>query len=256
MFDESGNAAFIGLLGFNKQLVKIVAPSAGVTAAALVQLKDAMHERSSRASMSVKYLDLSDNNIGDGGVDALAEILATLPYMPNSLGLARLGVSRKNKAMVSLLSSLRKNVFTGNSLTAINLSDNKFDPEAVTALAAWLALPNCVRSLGLANTGVVLEKICGTVSYSSLSEHLLEDALSRGCVSQLQCLDLSRNNLKSCAPLLPFIKTTQSMQVRKPLLSNISRPPTTADPRPLSQPTRQREPARVGAFDHRQLFAV
>ena len=84
--------------------------------------------------------------------------------------------------MAALTRALRANVHLGSTLSFLDLSHNTLDKDGSTGLAAFLALPNPLRVLVLANT--------------TLSVDIVVSATVRGCTS-LELLDLSGNRIKA-----------------------------------------------------------
>ena len=100
-------------------------------------------------------------------------------------GLVHLDVSRNNGGKIgmgALTRALRSNTHLSETLTFLDLSLNTLDKDGSTGLAAFLALPNPLRVLVLANT--------------ALSVDIVVSAIVRGCNS-LELLDISGNRIKA-----------------------------------------------------------
>jgi len=121
-------------------------------------------------------INIANNVIEDKGMTAIGNYIGSL-----NRGIIKLDVSNCGSGklgMTALCNGLKKNVHMTSALSFLNLSGNKLEADGSSALAAFLANPNSVRSLLIANTAANLEVIMG--------------AMVRGC-NELRELDLSTN---------------------------------------------------------------
>src|SRR5690349_2138611 len=97
--------------------------------------------------------------------------------------------------MTAICNAFKKNVHMSSTLVLFDMSNNKLEPEGTSALAAWLANPNTVRQLNLANTNANLDVLIG--------------AILRGC-NELSEFDISGNKLskKETPSLAKYLQAT------------------------------------------------
>jgi Ran GTPase-activating protein (RanGAP) involved in mRNA processing and transport len=163
------------MLAQNRSLEDVVLPQCAIGAAFALIGEGLARNNKSR----VLRLELSDNAIDDKGFQSLATALQGLTH-----GVVHIDVAHNAGGKVgtaALARSLKLNAHNASTLVHLNLSQNPFDKEGSTALAAWLALPNPLRVLLLSNT--------------QLSIDIVASAILRGCTS-LEQLDLSGNRVR------------------------------------------------------------
>ena len=119
-------------------------------------------------------VDVSDNVFDAAGVGALVRWVETMPYGLVELRAAGCGLERK--ALGALCAALKAHPKTRSTLTVLDLSGNRWDAEAVSALAGMFASPTMITELVLRETQAPLDSLLG--------------ALVRGCL-ELRCLDVS-----------------------------------------------------------------
>jgi len=111
-------------------------------------------------SISIRSFDLSRNPIEDKGLEYFSEIVGNLGYGLIHLHLSELSFSKKG-ALGPLITNLRENSFSFETLTSLDLSSNKLDSESSVALSSWLSHPNCLSTLNLSSTRVMIDKLAG-----------------------------------------------------------------------------------------------
>ncbi|XP_062394323.1 protein NLRC5-like [Sardina pilchardus] len=127
---------------------------------------------------SLKKLDLSENNLGDAGVQLLSECLSS-PHC--KLWLLRLNQCHLSKASCVMIASVLQRRTT---LRELDMSDNKLEDEGLQELCVGLRDPTCqLETLRLATCNLS-EKSCGTVAAVLQSPNSLVE------------LDLSFNDLR------------------------------------------------------------
>jgi Ran GTPase-activating protein (RanGAP) involved in mRNA processing and transport len=131
------------------------------------------------ARSAVLRLDVADNAIDDKGLQALAAALQSLAHGVVHVDVSSNGAGARGTA--ALARALKLNAHNATTLVHLNLSNNAFDKDGSTALAAWLAQPNPLRVLLLAHT--------------QLSIDIVVNAILRGCTS-LEQLDLAGNRVR------------------------------------------------------------
>lgn len=119
-------------------------------------------------------LDVSDNVFDAAGVAALVRWVEAMPHGLVELRAAGCGLDRK--ALGALCTAMKGHPKTRSTLTVLDLSGNRWDAEAVSALAAMFASPTMISELVLRETQAPLDSLLG--------------ALVRGCL-ELRCLDVA-----------------------------------------------------------------
>ena len=164
------------MLQQNASIDDVVLPHCAIGGAGAVLLGDAVAKN---ARSAVLRLDLADNAIDDKGLQALATALQGLAHGVVHVDVSSNGAGARGTA--ALARALKLNAHNATTLVHLNLSNNAFDKDGSTALAAWLAQPNPLRVLLLANT--------------QLSIDIVVNAILRGCTS-LEQLDLAGNRVR------------------------------------------------------------
>lgn len=129
-------------------------------------------------------LDLSNNLIEDRGLQHLCVHISKQNQGMVHLNLSKTGISAKG--LNRLAESLCKNRQMSKTLRYLDLSENSFKTEEISNLYNFLAQPNVLQTLKLANTECALE-------------NLLE-ALTRGCSDHLKHLHLQGNHFSHKKP--------------------------------------------------------
>lgn len=169
-------------------------------------------------TLSVAALDVSQNPLGDKGLEALSDIVGTLGYGLTSLNISSLGATKKG--VTSFCACLRKNTNLPLTLTKLDLSYMHFEIEHTTSFCSWMASSNSLVSLNLSNTRIYVDKLAGNLlsvpSRLQAPEFFLSlvmpDAMLRGSVTNLATIDLSANKIKSLEKLSQFAKASQALQ--------------------------------------------
>jgi len=112
-------------------------------------------------------LDISGNTIDSKTIQTVCDSLC------NSLGkLKHLNLSNtqlpQKKGVSQVLESLGRTVLLVNSLTYLNLSENKFDAESSHMLGVFLTLTRALQTLEISGTSPVFGKIVEAMSSNSL----------------------------------------------------------------------------------------
>ncbi|XP_067864893.1 NACHT, LRR and PYD domains-containing protein 3-like isoform X1 [Heterodontus francisci] len=145
---------------------------------------------------SLMDLDLSDNRLGDSGVKLLSEALRNTDCKIQRLGLYR------NKLTASCIKDLTSALSKKQSLTDLNLSDNKLGDSGVKLLSAALRNPDCkIQKLSLSDVG--------------LTDSCTEDLASALRTNQsLKFLNLTYNSFtdRSVPALSHLIVTCRSLE--------------------------------------------
>ncbi|XP_061125356.1 NACHT, LRR and PYD domains-containing protein 3-like isoform X4 [Syngnathus typhle] len=173
---------------------------------------------------SLSELDLSDNDLGDDGLEALAAGLAKPQCALQVLELKKCNLSKKScEALASVLSS-------PGSLRELDLSDNDLGDDGLEALAAGLAKPHCTLQVLKLKKCKLSKKSCEALAsvlsspsslreldlgYNNLGDDGLE-ALAAGLAKPqcaLQVLGLRECNLskKSCEALASVLSSPGSL---------------------------------------------
>eukprot|EP01105_Mastigella_eilhardi_P005915 TRINITY_DN17594_c0_g1_i1.p1 TRINITY_DN17594_c0_g1~~TRINITY_DN17594_c0_g1_i1.p1 ORF type:complete len:1166 (+),score=359.54 TRINITY_DN17594_c0_g1_i1:518-3499(+) len=153
-------------------------------------------------------LNLSGNPIEGVGVQSLCKFIETAPHGIVTLNFDNCRID--SKGFQALGAALKKNVKMAGSLTYINLSHNKIDPEGSVGICSFFSNPNGIRHLQIKETSANLETICG--------------AIVRGC-PELRLLDLSCNKItpKVIPHLTKWIGSSSSLETLN--LSGTAIPP-------------------------------
>nr|XP_049616912.1 NACHT, LRR and PYD domains-containing protein 12 isoform X4 [Syngnathus scovelli] len=183
------------------------------------------------SSRTLRKLDLSDNYLGDDGLEALAAGLANPQCTLQVLNLMTGDLRKKScEALASVLSSSR-------TLRELDLSDNDLGDDGLEALAAGLAKPQCTLQVLKLNSCKLSKKSCEALasvlsssrtlreldlSWNDLGDDGLE-ALAAGlakpqCTLQVLRLDECKLSKKSCDALASVLSSSCSL--RKLDLSN------------------------------------
>ncbi|GAM24434.1 hypothetical protein SAMD00019534_076090 [Acytostelium subglobosum LB1] len=151
----------------------------------------------SNKNIGLTSIDLSNNPFEDKGMAAFANYIGASPRGIASLNFANCAMGKAG--IVALTNALKKNVKMGMTLSYLDLSNNKMDSDGSASLSAFLASPNSLRTLNIANTIPNMETIVG--------------ALVRGCL-ELRHLDISDNRLtkKEVVHLVRFIGSSSLLK--------------------------------------------
>ncbi|XP_066517569.1 NACHT, LRR and PYD domains-containing protein 3-like isoform X2 [Hoplias malabaricus] len=130
----------------------------------------------SSSSLNLTELDLSQNNIGDSGVEVLCDTLQKVSHKLDTLKMNNCKITEHSCSALAL--ALQVN----SALKAVSLNNNDLQDSGVKLLAAGLETPHCkLESLWLSNCNIRLE---GFISLASAM---------RTNPSHLKVLDLSKN---------------------------------------------------------------
>jgi Ran GTPase-activating protein (RanGAP) involved in mRNA processing and transport len=129
----------------------------GLTAVHLKELQSGVD--GNLKNLSVASLDLSQNKLEDKGLEILSDIIGNLNYGPVQLNLSN--VSPSKKGIAAFCNALRKNAHMLVTLTTLDLSGNKFESDNSVAFCNWIASPNALVSLSLADTRINVDKLAG-----------------------------------------------------------------------------------------------
>ncbi|XP_051717668.1 NACHT, LRR and PYD domains-containing protein 3-like isoform X3 [Ctenopharyngodon idella] len=150
----------------------------GVTDEGCAALASALR---SNPSSHLRYLNLSENNLGDSGVKIVSAVLENPHCKLEKLRLNDCGVT--DEGCAALASALRSN--PSSHLRDLNLSENNLGDSGVKIVSAVLENPHCkLEKLWLSKCGVTDEGCAALAS-----------ALRSNPSSHLRDLDLSENNL-------------------------------------------------------------
>jgi hypothetical protein len=137
-------------------------------------------ELGSNKQCAVRELNLSDNKeFGDTGSTALSNWISALPHGVSVLDLSNCAM--RGKGIATICGAFKKNAQVNTTLTRLDLSQNRFEAEGSSALAAFLAQPNALTQLYLRDCGATLDLILG--------------ALNRGTSREIRELDISANKV-------------------------------------------------------------
>ncbi|KAM9772464.1 NACHT, LRR and PYD domains-containing protein 12-like isoform 9-T9 [Syngnathus typhle] len=174
---------------------------------------------------SLRELNLSDNDLGDDGLEALAAGLAKPQCALQVLELEWCKLSKKScEALASVLSS-------PCSLRELNLGENDLGDDGLEALAAGLAKPQCTLQVLKLQWCKLSKKSCEALasvlsspcslreldlSYNDLGDDGLE-ALAAGlakpqCTLQVLRLQLCKLSKKSCEALASVLSSPGSLR--------------------------------------------
>nr|XP_049616949.1 NACHT, LRR and PYD domains-containing protein 12 isoform X34 [Syngnathus scovelli] len=177
------------------------------------------------SSRTLRELDLSHNDLGDDGLEALAAGLAKPQCTLQVLTLESCNLSEKSgEALASVLSSSR-------TLRKLDLSDNYLGDDGLEALAAGLANPQCTLQVLNLMTGDLRKKSCEalasvlsssrTLRELDLSDNDLGDdgleALAAGlakpqCTLQVLKLNSCKLSKKSCEALASVLSSSRTLR--------------------------------------------
>ncbi|GAM21013.1 hypothetical protein SAMD00019534_041880 [Acytostelium subglobosum LB1] len=148
-------------------------------------------------NVAVTSIDLSNNPIEDKGMQVFANYIAASNRGIASMNFANCAMGKSG--ITYLTTALKKNIKMPLTLTHLDLSNNKMDADGSASLSAFLASPNALRSLCIANTLPTMETIVG--------------ALVRGCL-ELRHLDISDNRLakKDIPHLVRFFGSSSTLK--------------------------------------------
>ncbi|KAH3760830.1 myosin-I binding protein [Pelomyxa schiedti] len=149
-------------------------------------------------AMSLTELNLSGNPIEASGVAALCKYLEAAPHGIVTLNLDGCKIDAKGFQLLG--AALRNNPKMASSLTYLNLSHNKIEPEGSVGICSFIASPNTIRTLQIKETISNLETISG--------------AVVRGC-PELRMLDLSGNRItpRTVPSLVKWIGSSSNLEV-------------------------------------------
>ncbi|ELT88842.1 hypothetical protein CAPTEDRAFT_220553 [Capitella teleta] len=185
----------VRIMKLNKTIEELLLSNTGVKSEFVQKL---CYSLLSNTGCPLVRLDLSHNAIGDGavsGTSGLSQLCGPLTKL--SRGLSHLDLSSTsltNRGLNRLAEVLISSKLTPTTLKTLNLANNPSKGEDLTNLFTFLAQSNALTSLNLSGMDCVLESAFG--------------ALLRGCTTNLQHLNLSKNvftpRRMSAAPEVPL----------------------------------------------------
>lgn len=180
-------------LSCNQTITKVVLSNVGLNRDAAIQLADGIK---SNSKTSINVMDLSRNPLDDKAMSAVATCIGSQNNGLIQLDFSRCGTGKGG--MSQLAQGFRKNVHMTNTLQQLIISGNTLDTEGSSSLASWLANPNKLQLLNIANTNANLETIM--------------PALVRGC-NEIRTINISGNKLskKATQSVVQFFQSTDSL---------------------------------------------
>eukprot|EP01103_Thecamoeba_quadrilineata_P017200 TRINITY_DN599_c0_g2_i1.p1 TRINITY_DN599_c0_g2~~TRINITY_DN599_c0_g2_i1.p1 ORF type:complete len:1159 (-),score=276.83 TRINITY_DN599_c0_g2_i1:134-3610(-) len=182
------------LLKGNSHIQDLILPSSSLSKDALIKMAEGI---AANPRIGVLRYDLHDNPIEDKGLTAFSQAIEKQPIGLVSLNLSSCNLGKSGLA--SLGQALLRNTLNAASLTELNLSHNKLEPEGSASLAAFLARPNALRKLCLTSSSPNLEVVLA--------------GIVRGC-NQMISLDISGNKLgsKELGHIAKYLQASSSLK--------------------------------------------
>jgi len=146
---------------------------------------------------SISAIDIAGNSISDKGLTAWGQAIGAMGHGLQSLDLSDNGASKTGTA--GFFNGMRKNVFMAASLNSLNTSGNRLESDGSTALSAFLANPNQLHVLNLANCQANLGSILGAITRGSPELHYLDlsgNKIGRKEIGQLKLFLQGSSSLK------------------------------------------------------------
>jgi len=156
VFDKNSAGSLGSVISSNTYLSELVLDGCGLTKDTIGDLASAL---GGNKQTCINKIRLRDNPIGDAGITALGQGIGAMPR-----GLIVLDVSNCNagkSGMAAFANGIRKNIHLTSSLSELYLDSNKMESEGSSALASWLANPNCLKVLSLNNTTCQMDSVLG-----------------------------------------------------------------------------------------------
>ncbi|XP_038069974.1 F-actin-uncapping protein LRRC16A-like isoform X2 [Patiria miniata] len=126
---------------------------------------------------ALRHINLSNNSLDDRGIRSLSSLLTKLPNGLVELNLAKTGLT--SEGTLHLGKALVQNNFMSTSLVKLDVSGNTFKDGDISNLTGFLAQPNALTHINLADTECALDNVFV--------------ALFRGCCANLSHLNLAGN---------------------------------------------------------------
>jgi len=196
ILSRDGFSAISDMLKYNYTVKRLVLVNNSLGKEHVSMLNESFNTQPAASNRKLEVLEIRDNNI-----EIVPFLTKYLDANRKFIALSHLDLSNTGlnaKAVTSLFATLRKSTHTYHTLTSLKLSGCKFDAEASSAAATFLATPCAIQLLDVSDTGIRLVQVL--------------EAMTRGCI-YLATLNISKNKWdKKLEPLLvKFLTGTDSL---------------------------------------------
>ncbi|XP_022103389.1 F-actin-uncapping protein LRRC16A-like isoform X2 [Acanthaster planci] len=164
---------------------------------------------------ALRHINLSNNSLDDRGIRYLSSLLTKLPNGLVELNLAKTGLTAEGT--LHLGKALVQNNFMSTSLVKLDVSGNVFKDGDISNLTGFLAQPNSLTHINMADTECALDNVfvalfrgcCANLSHLNLAGNTFTYRKGKdvpiqvsfkqffGTTTKLKYLNLSRNKLPS-----------------------------------------------------------
>eukprot|EP00731_Ephydatia_muelleri_P007494 Em0003g1742a len=183
-FDDQSIACLGTMLREKKMLTTLGLNHCGLGPEGLCEVCNAV-----RMNTTLTYIDLSENRFDDKSITCLGTMLRE-NKMLTTLGLNRCGLGPEG--LCEVCNAVRMN----NTLTYINLSENRFDDQNITCLGTMLRENKVLTSLLLMDCGLRQKGLCEVSSALEMSTTLIYLDLSGNTFNNqsIACLASSKQS--------------------------------------------------------------
>jgi Ran GTPase-activating protein (RanGAP) involved in mRNA processing and transport len=177
---------------------------------------------------SISSIAIAGNSISDKGMSAWGQAIGSMTHGLQSLDISENGASKTG--MAGFFNGMRKNVFMAASLNSLDVNGNRLENDGSAALAAFLANPNQLHSLNLANCQANLGSILGAITRGSPELHYVDlshNKIGRKEIGQLKLFlqgssALKGLNLSATALTVDLLKEVCAAVFNNPYLQEFS----------------------------------